>query len=81
MIIFIGYLFAFIAVWRLKKQGSYTDNSQSKLASILCHIISVIAFIHVYGTARGIFTYLAVLALVGMVITGISSLLTRKKTP
>jgi len=80
MIIFIGYIFAFLAVWLLNNKGSYTANTQSKFASIACHLIAVIAFINVYGAARGIFIYLAVVALVGIIITAITSTITRTIT-
>lgn len=73
MILLLAFCFVVIGIFNLKQQGSLTNKFKSKAISVVCNVISVILFINYYGIARGIFIYLAVVALLGMIITLINT--------
>lgn len=73
MILLLAFCLAFIAILLMKQKGSFTQQPKNKIISLVCHLASAVAFINVYGTARGIFIYLAVIALLGMAFILISS--------
>ncbi|MGL1956846.1 MAG: hypothetical protein OCD00_05955 [Colwellia sp.] len=73
MILLLAFCFVIIGTFNLKQQGSLTNKFKSKAISVVCNVISVILFINYYGTARGIFIYLAAIALLGMIITLINT--------
>ncbi len=69
MIILLACCLGFIAIFLMKQNGSFTKQPIYKVMSLVCHLASVIAFMNVYGTARGIFIYLGVIALIGIIYT------------
>lgn len=69
MMILFAFLVATLGVFLLNHQGSLTNKLAAKWFSLGCHLLSVIAFINIYGTARGIFIYLAALSIIGIALT------------
>ena len=67
--LFLAFIAAFIGAAFLNHNGSYTSNIKYRITSLLFNVISVVLFAIVYGTARGIFIYLAAISLVGFVLT------------
>lgn len=65
----IGFIAAIIGLWVLNDKGSYATAAKDKWVSLLLSLVSVWCFVFEYGLARGIFVYLGVAALVGMVLT------------
>ena len=57
-----------VGVILLNKNGAYTEQKRERFLSLICNIISVVLFANIYGTARGIFIYLAVIGLAGITV-------------
>jgi len=70
MIIFIAALIiSFVGTLLLAERGSYIGSRPKQIVALLVNLVAVVLFAMHYGTARGIFVYLGVIAFWGMVIT------------
>lgn len=67
--LFFAFIVAITGAWFLNENGSYTTNIKYRILSLIFNVISVVLFAIVYGTARGIFIYLAAVSLIGVVLT------------
>jgi hypothetical protein len=67
--LFFALIAAIIGAWFLNENGSYTVITKYRICSLIFNVISVVFFAIVYGTARGIFIYLAAVSLIGVVLT------------
>ncbi|MEZ9234552.1 MULTISPECIES: hypothetical protein [unclassified Shewanella] len=69
MTLLFALMTAYFATLLLNAAGTFTNNNIRKGFSALLNITSVVMFITVYGTARGVFVYLAVIALFGIILS------------
>ncbi|GHB77853.1 hypothetical protein GCM10008107_29340 [Psychrosphaera saromensis] len=67
--LFLAFIAAIIGAVLLNQNGSYTGNIGYKIISLIFNVIAVVLFAIEYGTARGIFIYLAAISLIGVVLT------------
>jgi len=57
-----------VGVLLLNQNGAYTAQKRERFLSLIFNIVSVVLFANVYGIARGIFIYLAVMGLIGITL-------------
>ena len=72
MTLLFALMTAYFATLLLNSAGTFTDNTLRKGFSALLNITSIIMFITEYGAARGIFVYLAVVAVFGIILSFLS---------
>lgn len=58
-----------IGIYLLNNHGAFTNKIKNQILGLVANITAVTLFCNLYGIARGLFIYLAMLALLGMVLT------------
>jgi hypothetical protein len=72
--LFLAFVTAIVGIYFLNQNGSYTQNKKHRLISVIFSITSVVLFAYLYGTARGMFIYLGVISLFGIVLTVVNTI-------
>lgn len=68
-IIAVSIALTFSGCWFLNEKGSYTSSFKNKLIGYGLNLLALLASAYVFGNLRGLFVYIGLVSLVGMIFT------------